>query len=74
MSDSFAGVLFLLVLIAALAAAYRPLGDYMYRVVTGPKHLAVERGVYRAGGIDADADQTWSRYLRSVLANSAISV
>jgi K+-transporting ATPase ATPase A chain len=74
MSDSFAGVLFLLVLIAALAAAYRPLGDYMYRVVTGPKHLAVERGVYRAGGIDADADQTWSRYLRSVLAFSAISV
>jgi K+-transporting ATPase ATPase A chain len=74
MSDASAGMVFLLVLIAALAAIYRPFGDYIYRVVTGTKHLAVERGIYRAGGVDPDADQTWGRYLRSVLAFSAVSV
>ena len=74
MSDSWAGVLFLLLLMAALAAAYRPLGDYIARVVTGTKHLAVERGIYRVGGVDPDADQTWGRYLRSVLAFSAVGV
>jgi K+-transporting ATPase ATPase A chain len=30
--------------------------------------------VYRAGGVDPDADQTWGRYLRSVLAFGAVSV
>jgi potassium-transporting ATPase potassium-binding subunit len=74
MGDSWAGILFLLLLIAALVAVYRPLGDYMARVVTGTKHLAVERGIYRVGGVDPDADQTWGRYLRSVLAFSAIGV
>jgi K+-transporting ATPase ATPase A chain len=43
-------------------------------VVTGSRHLAVERGIYRVGGIDPDADQTWARYLRSVLAFSAVGV
>ena len=74
MSDTWAGIVFLLTLIAALALVHRPLGDYMARVLTARKHLAVERGIYRAGGVDADADQTWSRYLRSVLAFSAVSV
>jgi K+-transporting ATPase ATPase A chain len=74
MGDATAGVLFLLLLIAALAAVYKPLGDYMARVLTSAKHLAVERGVYRVGGVDAEADQTWGRYLRSVLAFSAVGV
>jgi K+-transporting ATPase ATPase A chain len=74
MSDTWAGVVFLLTLIAALALVHKPLGDYMYRVVTGKRHLAVERGVYRVGGIDAEADQTWGRYLRSVLAFSVVGV
>jgi K+-transporting ATPase ATPase A chain len=46
----------------------------MARVLTGGRHLAVERGLYRFSGIDPDADQTWSRYLRSVLAFGAVSV
>ncbi|MDT4938373.1 MAG: potassium-transporting ATPase potassium-binding subunit [Pseudonocardiales bacterium] len=74
MSDTWAGIIFLLVLIAALAATYKPLGDYMARVLTGTRHLVIERGIYRTGGIDANADQTWSAYLRSVLAFSAVSV
>ena len=56
--------LFLVTLIAALAAVHRPLGDYMARVLTGTKHSRVERVVYRLVGVDADAEQTWTRYLR----------
>ncbi len=74
MSDTFAGILFLVTLIAALAAVHRPLGDFMARMLTSTKHLAVERLVYRAGGIDADTEQTWTRYLRSVLSFSAVGV
>jgi K+-transporting ATPase ATPase A chain len=74
MSDTAAGILFLATLVAALALVHRPLGDYMARVVTGSRHLAVERAAYRLGGVDPDADQTWRRYLRSVLAFSAIGV
>jgi len=74
MSSSWAGIIFLGTLIAALALVYRPLGDYMARVVTGKRHLAVEKVVYKAGGVDPDADQTWGRYLRAVLAFSAVSV
>ena len=74
MSDSWAGIVFLLLLIAALALVHKPLGDYMARVLTGTKHLRVERVMYRASGVDPDAEQTWGRYLRSVLAFSAVSV
>ena len=55
------------VLFAALAAAYVPLGDHMARAFTSPRHLRVERLVYRAGGVDPEADQTWATYLRSLL-------
>jgi K+-transporting ATPase ATPase A chain len=74
MSDTWAGIVFLLALVAALALVHRPLGDYMARVLTGKKHLAVERGIYKAGGIDGEADQTWGVYLRSVLWFSGVSV
>ena len=47
MSSTTAGVLFIVILVAALVAAYKPLGDYMYTVVTGTKHSRVERGIYR---------------------------
>ncbi|MBV9820730.1 MAG: potassium-transporting ATPase subunit KdpA, partial [Actinobacteria bacterium] len=73
-SDTVAGVVFVGSLALALAVVHRPLGDYLARVVTGRRHLAVERGIYRLGGIDPDADLTWSRYLRAVLAFSAVSV
>jgi K+-transporting ATPase ATPase A chain len=74
MSSNWAGVLFVGTLILALALVHKPLGDYLARVLTTKRHLAVERVVYKAGGVDAEADQTWSRYLRSVLAFSAVSV
>jgi K+-transporting ATPase ATPase A chain len=74
MSTTWAGIIFACTLILALALVYKPLGDYMARVLMGKRHLAVEKGIYRAGGVDPDADQTWGRYLRSVLAFSAVSV
>ncbi|BEL06458.1 potassium-transporting ATPase subunit KdpA [Actinoplanes sichuanensis] len=69
-----AGWLFVLTLIAALVTVYRPLGDHMYRVVTGRVHNRVERGVYRLVGVDANAEQTWGVYARGVLAFSAVSI
>ncbi|HET9657109.1 MAG TPA: potassium-transporting ATPase subunit KdpA [Kineosporiaceae bacterium] len=74
MSDTTAGLLALLLLIAALVAAYRPLGDYLARVFTSEKHARVERWIYRACGVDPDADQRWPVYLRSLLAFSLVSL
>jgi K+-transporting ATPase ATPase A chain len=74
MGSTTAGVIFIGSLIIALALSYRPLGDYMARVYESDRHLRVERVLYRATGVDPDADQTWSSYLRSVLAFSAVSV
>jgi K+-transporting ATPase ATPase A chain len=73
-NDTLAGWLQILALIGALALSYRPLGDYIAHILTTPKHLRAERIVYRLGGVDGDADQKWSAYLRSVLAFSAVSV
>ena len=58
MTSTWAGVIFVGSLIAALALVHRPLGDYMARVLTTTRHLAVERVIYRVGGIDPDAEQT----------------
>ena len=74
MSTGMAGALFVLSLVAALAVAYRYLGDYMYRVVSGRTHSRIERGIYRTVGVDADAEQSWGTYARSLLAFSAVSL
>jgi K+-transporting ATPase ATPase A chain len=74
MSTTTAGILFTGSLVLALALAYRPLGDYMYRVFAGTKHSRVERLVYRLIGARPAAEQTWSVYARSVLAFSAVSI
>ncbi|MDT0264577.1 potassium-transporting ATPase subunit KdpA, partial [Jatrophihabitans lederbergiae] len=74
MSDTLAGFFFLVTLVAALALVHKPLGDYLARMLESRRHLVVERGVYKVGGIDPEADQSWSRYLRAVLAFSLVSV
>lgn len=74
MGGGLAGFLFASSLALAVIALYRPLGDYLARLFTSSHHTRVERVVYRAVGIDPDADQTWTVYLRSVLAFSAVSV
>ncbi|MGH3854286.1 MAG: potassium-transporting ATPase subunit KdpA [Pseudonocardiaceae bacterium] len=74
MSTAAAGWLQAGLLILALAVCYRPLGDYMAHIFTTDRHSRAERGIYRLIGVDADADQKWSTYLRGVLAVSAVSV
>ncbi|WP_130176236.1 potassium-transporting ATPase subunit KdpA [Cryobacterium sp. SO1] len=68
------GILQALTLVAVLAVIYRPLGDYMATVYTSHKDLRIERGFYRLIGVDARSQQTWSAYLRGVLAFSLIGV
>ncbi|MFF1647638.1 potassium-transporting ATPase subunit KdpA [Streptomyces sp. NPDC058240] len=74
MNDTLAGWLQVLALVVALGLSFRPLGGYMARVLTTDHHWRAERLIYRAGGVNGDADQKWSVYLRSILAFSAVSV
>jgi potassium-transporting ATPase potassium-binding subunit len=74
MSTALAGWLQLGLLVAALAACYIPLGNYIARIFTSEKHWRVEKGLYKIIGVDASADQKWSAYLRSMLAFSLVSV
>jgi potassium-transporting ATPase potassium-binding subunit len=73
-STTTAGIIFLALLIVALAAVHVPLGDYMYRVYSSDKHSRVERVIYRLIGADPKSEQSWGTYARSVLAFSAISI
>jgi potassium-transporting ATPase potassium-binding subunit len=74
MSDTLAGCLQVGLLIAALAACYIPLGNYIAKIFTTDKHWKIERGIFRLTGIDPSVDQTWGSYLRSMLSFSAVSV
>jgi K+-transporting ATPase ATPase A chain len=74
MSDTTAGLLQVALLIAALAACYRPLGAYMARTYTGERDTRIERACYQVMGVDPEADQRWPVYARSLLAFSAVSV
>ena len=74
MSSATAGWLQAGLLVAALAACYVPLGNYLARIFSTDRHWRVERGVFKIIGIDPAADQKWSAYVRSMLAFSAVSV
>ena len=74
MSSAAAGWLQVGLLVAALAACYIPLGNYIAHIFTTDKHWRVERGVFKLIGVDPAVDQKWSAYLRSMLAFSAVSV
>ncbi|MEV6377595.1 potassium-transporting ATPase subunit KdpA [Micromonospora musae] len=74
MTMTTAGVIFVLSLVVALVAVYKPFGDYMYRVVSGTRQSRVERGIYRLVGVNPAAEQSWGVYARSVLAFSVVSL
>src|SRR6516225_12220069 len=74
MDGTVAGWLQIGLLVAALAACYIPLGNYIAKIFTTDKHWKVERGIFKLTGIDPAVDQTWGSYLRSILAFSAVSV
>ncbi|MFF3575971.1 potassium-transporting ATPase subunit KdpA, partial [Streptomyces mirabilis] len=74
MSPVLAGVLQLLALIAALALAYVPLGDYMARVYSSDRHWRVEKWIYKGIGANPNTEMRWPAYLRGVLGFSAVGV
>ncbi len=74
MSPTVSGVIFIATLVIALAVAYRPVGDYMYRAITPTRHSRMERVIYRAIGVNPEGEQSWGVYARGVLAFSAVSV
>jgi K+-transporting ATPase ATPase A chain len=74
MSSAVAGWLQLGLLVLAMAICYVPLGNWMARIFTSDKHWRVETGIYKLIGVNPEADQKWSAYLRSMLAFSAVSV
>src|ERR1700678_858246 len=74
MNSALAGWLQFLLLFAALAACYIPLGNYIARIFTDTKHWKIERGIYKLTGIDPEADMRWTVYVRSILAFSLVAV
>ncbi len=68
------GILQILTVVVIIVALYRPLGDYMAHIFTSTKNLRVERGFYRAIGVNPAAEQSWTQYLRGVLAFSLIGM
>ena len=74
MSDTLGGLLTIALLLALLAAAYVPYGDYMARVYTSTRHLRVERAVYRLSGVNPDAEQGARSYATSVVGFSLVSI
>jgi K+-transporting ATPase ATPase A chain len=74
MGTNAAGILFIASMVLALGLTYRPLGDYLARVYQSDRHSRLERGIYRAIGVEKDAEQRWPVYARAVLAFSGVSV
>jgi K+-transporting ATPase ATPase A chain len=72
--ETATGILFVVSLLAALALAYRPAGDYLYRAVNRSSDSRVEAVTYRLLGVDPEREQPWGVYARGVLAFSAVSV
>ncbi|GLZ45501.1 potassium-transporting ATPase potassium-binding subunit [Actinomycetospora sp. NBRC 106375] len=62
-----AGVLQVLVLLVLLAAAWRPLGDWMARVYTEERDWRLERGLYRLVRVDPRSEQRASTYAVAIL-------
>jgi K+-transporting ATPase ATPase A chain len=67
------GLLQLGLYVAVLVLLVKPLGAFMAAVYEGrrtflsPVFGGIERGIYRAAGIDAESDQDWKRYAVAVL-------
>jgi K+-transporting ATPase ATPase A chain len=77
---SLNGVLQIIVFFALVAAATPPLGRFMARVFGGertwldPVLRPVERLIYRATGVDATREMTWTEYASSMLLFSVVSM
>ncbi|MBV9921784.1 MAG: potassium-transporting ATPase subunit KdpA [Pseudonocardia sp.] len=74
MSDTAAGLLQAALLIGLLAIVYVPFGDYMARVLTGERHLGVEKAIYRVVRVDPNSGQRFPTYASALLAFSFFGV
>ena len=74
MSAALAAALQIAIVVAVLAIAHVPLGDYMARILTSRRHWRAENALYRVLRIDAKAEQRWFAYAISVLAFSVVSI
>ncbi|MFP5022928.1 potassium-transporting ATPase subunit KdpA [Pseudonocardia phyllosphaerae] len=61
-------------LVVLLAAAWKPLGDWMARVYTDERHWRIERVLYRICRVDAATGQRWTTYAAGVLGFSFVSI
>jgi potassium-transporting ATPase potassium-binding subunit len=73
-NPTLASVLSILTLIALLAVIHVPLGSWIHRVFTSPRHTRLEQVIYRLVGVDPDTEQRWTVYALSVLAFSIVSI
>src|SRR5215469_1395174 len=73
-SSTTAGWLQFALLVAALAACYIPLGNYIAYIFTTDKDWPIERAIFRVMGVNRHTDQKWSTYVRSILAFSVVAV
>lgn len=74
MSDTTAGLIQVGLLLIALAAAYKPLGDYLACVFSSEQHLKVEKGLYRLFRVNPDSEQHWKTYASAIIGFSFVSV
>ena len=74
LGDTASGLLTLAALLAILALAYVPLGNYLTAVLTPVRHTRAERGLYRLLGVDPDGQQNARSYALAVLAFSLVSI
>ncbi len=68
--------LWIVVMVGALAVAWRYLGSYMVAVYNGRLQFMgwLERPTYRILGVDPDREQTWQRYAASLVVYSGVAV
>ncbi|MGC8466018.1 MAG: potassium-transporting ATPase subunit KdpA [Acidimicrobiales bacterium] len=66
----------LIVLFVALALCWRYLGAYMLAIYEGRVRWlrGPERLIYRALGVDSEAEQSWERYTMSLIIFSAVAI
>ncbi|HEY5846289.1 MAG TPA: potassium-transporting ATPase subunit KdpA [Microlunatus sp.] len=74
LGDTASGLLTIAALLAILALAYVPLGDYLATVLTPTRHCRAERGLYRFLGVNPDGQQNARSYGLAVLAFSLVSI
>ncbi len=74
MSATVCGLLTIGVLLLMLGVCYHPLGAWMARVYSDPRHLHAEKAIYRLVRVDPDSEQGWKTYALSVIAFSMFSI